>query len=119
VISKDVGAWDREESVKDSTEALFGAEVEMFLKKGIRDRSFEGCCVGDGGCEDIEDIEDIELSLCVDEDSTELSDPVCESKGASDLGISPKYCSVSLTASSCCTPANATTIRSGRKNVSL
>ena len=116
MISKGVGAWDRERSLKDSTEALFGAEVEMFLKKGIRDRSFEGCCVGGGGCEDIEDIE---LSLCVDEDSTELSDPVCESKGASDLGISPKYCSVSLTASSWCTPANATTIRSGRKNVSL
>ena len=116
MISKGVGAWDRERSLKDSTEALFGDEVEMFLKKGIRDRSFEGCCVGDGGCEDIEDIE---LSLCVDEDSTEVSDPVCESEGASDLGISPKYCSVSLTASSWCTPANATTIRSGRKNVSL
>ena len=95
---------------------MYGAEVEMFLKKGIRDKSFEGCCGGDGGCEDIEDIEP---SLCIDEESDEVSDPVCESKGVSDLGIFPKYCSVSLTASSCCTPANATTIRSGRKNVSL
>ena len=116
MISKVVGAWERERLLKDSTEALFGAEVEMFLKNGIRESSFDGCCGGVGGCEDIEDIE---LSLRVDEESNDVSDPVCESMGASDFGISPKYCSVSRTASSCCTPANATTIRSGRKKVSL
>jgi hypothetical protein len=56
-MSKEVGAWDRERLLNDSTEALFGAEVEMFLKNGIRDKSFEGCCGGEGGREDIVDIE--------------------------------------------------------------
>ena len=56
-MSKDVGACDVERSLKDCTEALFGAEVEMFLKNGIRDNNFEGCCDGVGGCEDIEDTE--------------------------------------------------------------
>ncbi len=29
---------------EESTEALWGAEVEMFLKKGIFDINLEGCC---------------------------------------------------------------------------
>ena len=102
--------------LKDCTDALFDAEVEMFLKNGIRESNFEGCCVGDGGKEVADDIE---LSLIVENESNDVSEPVCGSIGPSDFGISPKYCSVSLTASSCCTPANATTIRSGLKKVSL
>ena len=113
MISKAVG----EKLSNVWTEALFVAEVEMFLKNGIRESSFEGCCEGDGGNEVAEYME---LSLEVDEESNDVSDPVCESMGESDdFGMSPKYCSVSLTASSCCTPANATTIRSGRKKVAL
>lgn len=90
-----------------------GAEVEMFLKNGMRDIKVDGFCVGEGGGDE-EDDDDIELSLLVspDAESRDVSDPVCDKMGA-DFGISPKCCSASLTASSCCTPANATTILSG------
>lgn len=79
--------------VNDWTEALFEADVERFLKNGILESSFEGCCAGDGGEE--EDV-DAELSL---NEPNEVSEPVWDSMGVSDLAISPKYCSVSLTAS--------------------
>ncbi len=105
-----------EKSEKDCTEALFLAEVERFFKNGIREMSFDGSCTGLGGADVWDDIE-LEL-LPVEVESSEDSDPEGE-RIASDAAISPKYCSVNRRASSCGTPANATTILSGRKKVAL
>lgn len=82
-----------------STSAFLGAEVERFLKKGIRESSLEGFCGGVGGFDN--------------EESNTVSEPVWDNEGVVVFGISPKYCSANLTASLCWTPANATTIRSG------
>ena len=49
----------------------------------------------------------------------EVCDPICERLDPWELVISPKYRSVRASASECDTPANATTIFSGWKNVSL
>lgn len=100
-----------DKSSYDWTEAFLAAEVEMFLKKGILESNLEGCCAGEDG---IDEVEDAELPLLrLAKESIDVSEPVCDKAGVSDFGMSPKYCWASFTASSCCTPANATTILSG------
>lgn len=102
----------------DWREAERGAEVERFLKKGIRERSLDGCCVGEGGDEVADEMELLSLTS-LDEELADVSEAACVMRGVSDFGMSPKYCSASRRASSCWTPAKATTILSGLKNVSL
>lgn len=94
------------------TDADLDAEVERFLKKGTRDSSFEGSWEGEGGAD--WDDEEMLSPLWLESESVDVSEPVRDREGESDLGISPKYCSESFTASSCGTPAKATTILSGR-----
>ena len=102
---------DGDRSPYDWIDALLEAEVEMFLKKGILESNLEGCCVVEGGI-DVDD--DVEVTLLwLAKESINVSEPVCDKIGVSDFGMSPKYCWTSFTASSCCTPANATTILSG------
>jgi hypothetical protein len=78
-------------------------DEERFLRKGILESRPDS------------DEEDEAVDVALESDTAESnddSDPVLESAGSEPF-ISPKYCSASLTASSCGTPANATTIRSG------
>jgi len=97
--------------VVERAEAGREEEAERFLKKGILERMLEGCVAG--GAEADDEVSD-DASLTPDSDpSSEVSDPVLESSGAGLGSISPKYRSVSRTASACGTPANATTILSG------
>lgn len=93
------------------------ADVERFLKSGIFERILlededEG---DDGGVYEVVDDGEVESSELGGDDGSDMSnsDPNCTSAGPSPRLISPKCCSVSLTASSCFTPTNATTIRSG------
>ena len=87
------------------------ADGEKFLRKGILESSPDG-----SGVEYVDDAEEEdEVDASLDSDPSELSDvsePVLESAGCV-FSMSPKCFSASLTASSCGTPANATTIRSG------
>jgi hypothetical protein len=92
--------------------------VEIFLKKGILERSLDGCCGGVGGKEEADEYEEL-LLLWPDDKSVKLSDAVCERRGASVAVMSPKYCSERATASLWGTPAKAITIRSGRKKAFL
>lgn len=55
----------------------------------------------------------LDAVLPADTESIDVSDPVRESAGISAPFMSPKYCSVSCTASAWGIPANATTILSG------
>ena len=93
--------------------------MEIFLKKGILERSLEGCCGGVGGKEEADEYEELLLLLRPDDKSIELSDPVCERRGASAAVMSPKYCSERATASLWGTPAKAITILSGLKKAFL
>lgn len=103
------------------TMARLEAEVERFLKRGSFERIFEDELGEDGGggvymdeAMDDEVDEVGELSEKSVEDADErLAESLLDEYGPSPCLISPKYCSVSLTASSCWTPANATTILSG------
>src|ERR1700710_1715322 len=95
-------------SLEDWTAADWDAEVERFLKKGTREASFDGSWDGEG-----DDATELSL-LWPEEEPIEVSEPVRERVDVSDLGMSPKYCSERLTASSWGTPAKATTILSGR-----
>lgn len=99
-------------SFSDWTDADLEADVEMFLKKGTRESNFDGPWDGEGGV-DFDDAAELPL-LSLEDESVEVSEPVRDREGGSDLGMSPKYCSESLTASSWGTPANAMTILSGR-----
>ena len=88
--------------------------MERFFKKGIFESSLEGCCRGEG------EGDDIELPLpSVEDEFTDVSEPVLERDGAAALAMSPKYCSASLIASWSSTPAKAITIFSGVKKVFL
>lgn len=92
-MSKGVGG----KPLIDWTDADLDAEVERFLKKGTRDSSLEDSWGGEGGADWDED----ELSPpWLEDESIEVSEPVRDMEGFSDLGMSPKYCSESLTASS-------------------
>jgi hypothetical protein len=106
--------------------------VERFLKKGILDKSpddevDETDDADEGGEEDAEVsvgvVDDGENAGKVGISSGSLEkwtwEPTADITGVWLRFISPKYFSVSLTASSCGYPANATTILSGLKNVDL
>lgn len=97
------------------TEALREADVEMFLKKGILERSLEFCCCWGG----VDERDEAPLLLLSDSSASLLvSEPVLEGSDddacCSPFFMSPKNLSASLTASLCSTPAKATTMRSGR-----
>lgn len=79
---------------------------ERFLRKGILDSK-------DGEEEESEE-SDVSLSGSEAAESREVSESVLDMVGSSGLFMSPKCCSVNLTASSCGTPAYAMTMRSGR-----
>lgn len=106
------------------TMARLVAEVERLLKSGSLERIFKDELVEDEGGgvymdearDDGVDVVDVvdELSENSVEDADErLAESLLDEYGPSPCLISPKYCSVSLTASSCWTPTNATTILSG------
>ena len=106
------------------TDACAEAEVDRFLRKGICESSFDVDWGGEGGgdegdeyADDIEDDEFDEKERSDEVSDTETSAPDCERLAPCCLCISPKYLSVNLKASSCPTPAKATTILSGWKNV--
>lgn len=73
---------------EESTEALRGVDVEMFLKRGILDINREEEFDDE---EDAEEEEDADASLA--SESTLVSDPVL-----GNAFISPKYSSASFTA---------------------
>ena len=113
------------EGSRGETVARFEAEVERFLKNGILERSllgpeggveedaeydvaeFEGGLDGVEGASDISEDSEDDVALAV------VSDPDPDSLGPLPRFISPKYCSVSRTASAWSTPAKATTNLSG------
>ena len=91
------------------TEALEVADVEMFLKKGILERSFEDC----GGAPVGVGWSAVKTCCWGAELEAVLSDSRLMSDGPVPFSMSPKYCSVKRTASLWFTPAKATTILSG------
>lgn len=80
-------------------DALCGADVERFFKKGILERSLDDCC---GDPEDNDDTDDAAESLLCElaSDADDASDPISEIVGSSVPLISPKCCSANFTASS-------------------
>lgn len=69
-----------------TTDALFDAEVERFLKRGILDNMLAVGCDDDEDAEDTEVVEDV-----LDEaDSRDVSDPDRDNIGCSSPFISPK-----------------------------
>ena len=102
------------------TEACAGAEVDRFLRKGICENNFDDDWAGEGGgdegdeyADDIEEDGLDEKERSEEEADTEASVPAWERLGPCCLSISPKYFCVKFKASSCPTPAKATTILSG------
>jgi hypothetical protein len=85
-------------------EAMVGAEVERFLKKGTLERKLAGdfmaAMAPPETWEDPDDDQDEEDEKLFWElkESREVSDPVLDKTGSSVDFISPKYCSASLTA---------------------
>lgn len=97
-----------------ATEALWLAEVERFLKKGILDVKLDDCDEADDVDEEDAEKEDAEeAEASVDSESMDVSDPVRD-RTCSEPFMSPKNLVASCTASECGTPANATTVLSGR-----
>ena len=90
--------------------------MDKFLKRGILDSMLE--VWDDGGEDDAVDADeeaDAEASAPSDEaDPIDVSDPVRDSAGWAVVFMSPKNSVARRTASTCGTPAKATTVRSGR-----